>query len=108
MQHAEQVTITYIATHEYIAIWYVLYFMNRDYELATISSGNTAKISSNSIRLGNGLISKSIMALMVHSVKAQLEANSSDLRKTTERNTKTIFQRKRIQRNQRRRAAEVN
>jgi len=56
----------------------------------TSMDGKT-KINSSSTTVGNGTISKSIMALMGGSIKAQEETNLVNLKKAIEQNTKDYF-----------------
>ena len=50
------------------------------------------RINSSTTTEGNGLCSKSIMALMGGALKQQEETNLSNLKKTIEQNTKDFFQ----------------
>ena len=50
------------------------------------------RISSNTIAKGNGMFSKSMMALIGNSIKGQEEANLINLKRTIEENKKDYFQ----------------
>ncbi len=85
-------TITALVPNESISMTFTSDFMNMDYTLnmASVDDGTT-KISSNTIAQGNGIISKSIMAVMGGSVKGQEETNLANLKKTIEANTTDYF-----------------
>ena len=85
-------TITDIKPNESISMSYESDFMNMDYKLRVTSVDGKTKINSITTTEGNGIISKSIMALMGGSLKKQEETNLSNLKKTIEQNTKNYFQ----------------
>lgn len=80
--------ITEIIPNESISMTYESDFMDMDYTLSMKPDGESTIINSSTITKGNGMISKSIMALMGGSIKAQEEINLSHLKKTIENNTK--------------------
>lgn len=84
-------TITEIVSDESISMFFTSDFMNMDYKLTMTPVDGKTKISSSTTAMGNGMFSKSIMALMGGSVKAQEETNLSHLKKTIEQNTKNYF-----------------
>ena len=85
-------TITDIKPNESISMSYESDFMNMDYKLRVTSVDGKTKINSITTTEGNGIVSKSIMALMGGSLKKQEEINLSNLKKTIEQNTKNYFQ----------------
>jgi len=84
-------TITDIKPNESIEMLFESDFMNMDYKLKMASVNGKTKISSNTNAKGNGMFSKSIMALMGNSLKAQEETNLTNLKKTIEANTKDYY-----------------
>jgi hypothetical protein len=62
-------------------------FMNMDYKLSMSSVDGKTKISSSTTTMGNGMFSKSIMALMSSSFITQEENNLNRLKQTIESNT---------------------
>ncbi len=89
---AIQETITDIVPNESISMKYESDFMDMDYKLSITPVNGKTKINSSTTAEGNGIISKSIMALMGSSLKEQEETNLSNLKKTIEQNTKNYFQ----------------
>lgn len=87
-----QETITDIVPNESISMKYESDFMDMDYKLIITSVNGQTKINSITTAEGNGIISKSIMALMGSSLKQQEETNLSNLKKTIEQNTKNYLQ----------------
>ena len=84
-------TITDIVPNESISMSYESDFMNMDYKMDMASVNGNTKISSSTTAVGNGMISKSMMALIGSSIKAQEETNLANLKKTIEQNTKNYF-----------------
>jgi carbon monoxide dehydrogenase subunit G len=84
-------TIVNIKPNESIEMLFESDFMNMDYELKMASINGKTKISSSTNAKGNGMFSKSIMALMGSSLKTQEETNLTNLKKTIEANTKDYF-----------------
>ena len=84
-------TITEIVPNESISMTFEDDFMNMDYKMSLTSIDGKTKISSSTTAVGNGTISKSIMALIGGSIKAQEEANLINLKKAIEENTKDYF-----------------
>lgn len=85
-------TITNIVPNESISMKYESDFMDMDYKLTVTSFDGKTKINSSTTAEGNGIFSKSIMALMGSSLKEQEETNLLNLKKTIEQNTKNYFQ----------------
>src|SRR5690606_35740431 len=85
-------TITDVKPNEFMSMMYESDFMNMDYKLSITSVDGATKINSITTAEGNGLIAKSIMAVMGSSLKKQEETNLSNLKKTIEQNTKNYFQ----------------
>lgn len=83
-----QETITDFQPLESISMTYTSDFMNMDYKLNMNSINGSTKINSWTTTVGNGIFSKSIMALMGGSIKAQEETNLINLKKTIEENKK--------------------
>lgn len=84
-------TITDIVPDESISMSFTSDFMDMDYKLTMKSVDGKTKISSNTTAIGNGVVSKSIMALMGSSIKAQEETNLTSLKNTIENNVKNYF-----------------
>ncbi len=87
-----QETITDIVQNESISMKYESDFMDMNYRLDITSVNEKTKINSSTTAEGNGIISKSIMALMGNSLKKQEETNLLNLKKAIEQNTKDYFQ----------------
>ncbi len=84
-------TITDLVPNESISMTYESDFMNMDYKMTVTSDNGKTKISSSTMAKGNGMFSKSMMAFMGGSLKAQEETNLDNLKKTIEQNTKNYF-----------------
>ena len=84
-------TITDIVPNESVSMMFTSDFMNMEYQLDMKSINGKTKISSNTTCVGNGMFSKSIIALIGSSIKAQEETNLSNLKKTIEENSKDYF-----------------
>lgn len=84
-------TINEIVANESVSMFFTTEFMNMDYTLNMASIDGKTKISSSTTTTGNSLISKSIMALVASSIKAQEETNLDLLKKTIENNSKDYF-----------------
>ena len=84
--------ITDIIPYESISMTYESDFMNMDYKMTMTSDNGNTKIMSNTVTKGNGIFSRSLMALMGGSIKDQEEMNLSNLKKTIENNTKEYSQ----------------
>jgi len=89
---AIQETITDIEPNKFISMKYESDFMNMDYKITLTSVDGKTKVNSSTTAYGNGIISKSIMALMGSSLKQQEETNLSNIKKTVEQNTKNYSQ----------------
>ncbi|GGD24311.1 SRPBCC family protein [Flavobacterium orientale] len=85
-------TITDIQPNEMMSMKYESDFMDMDYEVRTTSVDGKTKIHSITTAAGNGIFSKSILALMGSSLKKQEETNLSNLKKAIEQNTKNYSQ----------------
>ena len=81
-------TITELIPEESISMTYTSDFMDMDYTLNMTSDNGQTKISTSTIAEGNGMFSKSIMALIGGSIEAQEETNLANLKKTIESNSK--------------------
>ena len=81
-------TITEIVPDESISMNFVDDFMTMDYKLSMASVEGETKIVSTTEAKGNGMISRSIMALIGGSIKAQEDANLALLKTAIENNTK--------------------
>lgn len=84
-------TITNIVPNESISMLFTSDFMDMDYKLSMRSVDGKTKISSSTTAKGNGLISRSIIALMGSTIKAQEEMNMTNLKNTIEKNKKNYF-----------------
>lgn len=84
-------TITNIVPEESIAMLYENDFMNMDYKMTMTSVDGKTKINSHTTAKGNGMFSKSMMAFIESSLKAQEETNLANLKKTVEQNTEDYF-----------------
>jgi len=81
-------TITEIVPNESVSMKFTSDFMDMDYTLRMTSIDGKTQISTNTSAVGNGMFSKSLMALMAGSIKAQEETNLANLKRTIEENTK--------------------
>ena len=81
-------TITDIKPNESIAMTFTSDFMDMDYKLKMTAVDSKTKISSSTTAEGNGMFSKSLMAIMSGSIKNQEETNLANLKRTIENNTK--------------------
>jgi carbon monoxide dehydrogenase subunit G len=82
-------TITEIVPDESISMSFTSDFMNMDYKLVMTPVDGKTKLSSSTTAIGNGMVSKSLMALMGSSIKAQEETNLANLKNTIEANSKS-------------------
>lgn len=89
-------TITEIVPNESMSMLFESDFMTMDYQLRMASIDGKTKISSTTVTKGNGMFSKSLMALMGSSIKAQEETNLVRLKATIENNTKNYFPAKEV------------
>lgn len=87
-----QETITDIVPNESISMTYESDFMDMNYKMTMSDINGKTKISTNTTTAGNGIISKSIIAFIGNSIKAQEEENLDRLKETIERNTKNYVQ----------------
>ena len=78
-------TILNIVQNESMSMKFESDFMNMDYKIMMKSQGKNTKITSETNAVGNGLASKSIMALMSGSIKAQEEINLANLKNVIEK-----------------------
>ncbi|HMP99724.1 MAG TPA: SRPBCC family protein [Cyclobacteriaceae bacterium] len=85
-------TITGMVPNESISMLYESDFMDMDYKLSITSIDGKTMINSITTAAGNGIFSKSIMALLVSSLKKQEETNLINLKKAIELNTTDYFQ----------------
>ncbi|WP_297693285.1 SRPBCC family protein [uncultured Eudoraea sp.] len=84
-------TITDIVPNESITMTFENDFMNMDYILRMSEMEGKTKISSSTTAVGNGMFSKSLMALMSGTFVSQEETNLFNLKRTIEENTKNYF-----------------
>lgn len=84
-------TITNIVPNESISMLFETDFMNMNYTISMTSEGDKTKIVSTTTTIGNGIISKSIIALIGSSIKSQEDTNLLNLKKTIENNSKNYF-----------------
>ena len=84
-------TITEIIPNKSVSMTFTSDFMDMDYKLSMTSIDGKTKISSSTDAKGNGMVSKSLMALMGSSMETQEETNLTNLKKTIENNTKNYF-----------------
>ena len=85
-------TITDIIPGESISMTYESDFMNMDYVMTIKDTNGQTQINTSTMATGNGMISRSIMALFGGSIKKQEETNLANLKATIESNTKNYFQ----------------
>lgn len=85
-------TITDIVPNESIAMSFASDFMDMDYTIRMTPMDGKTKISSSTTAIGNGMFSKSLMALIGSSIKTQEETNLASLKKTIESNSKNYSQ----------------
>jgi uncharacterized protein YndB with AHSA1/START domain len=84
-------TITEIVPNESISMTFTSDFMDMDYKLTMASVDGKTKINTYSTARGNGVFSKSIMALLAGTIEGQEETNLANLKKTIEQNSKEYF-----------------
>jgi hypothetical protein len=82
-------TITAVDPGQSMSMLYESDFMNMDYHITLTEIDGKTKISTSTSNQGNGLFSKSILAMMGGSLKQQEEENLANLKKAIESNTKT-------------------
>ena len=83
-----QETITAVTPEKRIAMTFTMDFMDMEYEMELEEMDGKTKITSRSVTTGNGLVAKSIVALMPSVMKAQEEANLGNLKAVVDTNTK--------------------
>ena len=84
-------TITEIIPDESISMTFTDNFMTMDYTLNMADENGKTKISTNTTATGNGMFSRSIMALMGGMIKGQEETNLANLKRVIEENNKNYF-----------------
>jgi len=84
-------TITEIVPDESVSMLFTSDFMNMNYKLAMSSVDGKTKIKSTTTCIGNGMVSKSIMALMGNTMESQEKTNLTNLKKAIEENSKNYF-----------------
>jgi len=84
-------TITEIVPNESISMIFTSDFMDMDYTLRMAEVDGKTKISSSTTAVGNGMFSKSLMALMSGTFSTQEETNLTNLKRIIEENTKDYF-----------------
>jgi len=80
-------TITEILPNESISMTFTSDFMDMDYKLAMEEVDGKTKINTSTIATGNGIVSKSIMALVSSSLTTQEDTNLANLKKIIEANS---------------------
>lgn len=81
-------TVTALSPNESISMLFESDFMTMDYTLSMSEVDGKTKIISSTTTSGNGMISRSFMALFGGSIKQQEETNLSKLKSTIEKNNK--------------------
>jgi len=81
-------TIQEIKPYESITMDFDSDFMNMKYSMHMMEVDGKTKISSTTIAVGNGMFSKSMVAIMSSSFKVQEDINLAALKKTIESNQK--------------------
>lgn len=84
-------TITEIVPNESISMIFTSDFMDMNYTLRMAEVDGKTKISSSTTAVGNGMFSKSLMALMSGTFSTQEETNLTNLKRIIEENTKDYF-----------------
>ncbi len=84
-------TITDIRPNQSISMLFTSDFMDMDYKLVMEAVDGKTKISSNTTCEGNGMVSKSLVALMGGIIKGQEETNLMNLKNAIEGNSKDYF-----------------
>jgi len=87
-----QETITEIVPDESISMNFASDFMDMDYKMRMESVNGKTKINTHTIASGNGLFSKSLMAVISSSIKGQELTNLANLKKVIEENNKNYRQ----------------
>lgn len=82
-----QETITAIKPYEHMAMNFTMDFMDMDYELDFEEQNGQTKITTKTTASGNGIISRSIVAMIPTSMKAQEDENLNKLKGLIESNT---------------------
>lgn len=82
-------TITEIVPDQSIAMQFTSDFMDMDYKLMMEDANGKTKINSSTNCKGNGMLSRSIIALVGGSIETQENTNLSNLKRTIEENAKT-------------------
>lgn len=81
-------TITGLVPNESISMSYTSDFMTMDYDMTMTSENGKTQIQSSTLVRGNGMFSRSMVALMAGSFSSQEETNLKNLKKVIEQNTK--------------------
>ena len=84
-------TIMEIVPNESVKMSFTSDFMDMVYTLKMNSENGKTKIKTNTTVEGNGMVSKSFIALMGSSFKTQEDTNLNNLKKTIEKNTTNYF-----------------
>ena len=84
-------TITKYDAPNVIAMTFTMDFMDMDYEMTLKEKDGKVEIKSTSRTTGNGMFSKSIVAMMPSAMKAQEDINMNNLKKVIDENTKNYF-----------------
>ncbi len=86
-----QETITALDPDKRMAMTFTMDFMDMDYEVLLDEKEGKTHIRTKSKVKGNGMMAKSMVALMSSGMKAQENKNLSKLKKVIEENTKNYF-----------------
>lgn len=84
-------TITSVIPNKSVAMVFASDFMNMNYKIMMNAVGGKTIIHSTSTCEGNGLISKSLVALMKSYIITQEETNLANLKKVIEKNSTNYF-----------------
>lgn len=84
-------TITKYDAPNVIAMNFTMDMMDMEYEMNLQEKGGKVEIKSTSKTIGNGMIFKSIVAMMPSMMKAQEDTNMNNLKKVINENTKNYF-----------------
>ena len=82
-------TITNVVPNESISMTFESDFMNMDYTLNMAPADGQTKITTSTVTAGNGMFSRSVMAMFGGSIQDQEEKNLANLKATIEENKKS-------------------
>ncbi|MDH7444968.1 SRPBCC family protein [Aquimarina sp. 2201CG14-23] len=87
-------TVTALTLNEHMAMTFTMDFMDMDYEMFFKEDDGKTTITTKSIAMGNGILSKSLISFMPGAMKAQEDENLNSLKRLIEENTKDYFPKK--------------